>query len=68
MGSCQKVLYLIYLKFLRHLLGDFKFLDKLMEFNVLKVDEKRFFKLRTFYMSNPDFNLKNILKVSSAAS
>jgi hypothetical protein len=50
------------------LLGDFKFLDKLMEFNVLKVDEKRFAKLRTYYLSNPEFNLKNILKVSSAAS
>ncbi len=50
------------------MLGDFKFLDKLMEFNVLKVDEKRFAKLRTYYLSNPEFNLKNILKVSSAAS
>ena len=52
----------------RYLLGDFKFLEKLIEFNVDVVDEKKFIRLRNFYFTNKEFNLKNCLKISTAAS
>jgi len=41
---------------LRYLLGDMKFLDKLINFNADAIDEKRFKKLRKKYLSIPELN------------
>ena len=46
----------------RYLLGDMKFLDKLIEFNIKKVPENRFYRLRNYYFKKPGFTDENIQK------
>ena len=51
----------------RNLLGDMKFLEKLIDFDLKKSPESRFLKLRDKYLSNKEFNKEMIIKQSEAA-
>ena len=44
----------------RNLLGDMKFLEKLIDFDLKKSPESRFLKLRDKYLSNKEFNNHSI--------
>jgi hypothetical protein len=46
----------------RNLLGDMKFLEKLIDFDLKKSPESRFLKLRDKYLSNREFNKEMIIK------
>ena len=48
----------------RYLLGDIKFLEKLVEFDARGADQIRFDKYRKVYLIRNDFNRENIFKVS----
>jgi dynein heavy chain len=50
------------------LLGDMKFLEKLCDYDVTKVPEKRFLTLRNTYLKDENFKKENVLKVSEAAA
>jgi len=50
----------------KHLLGDMKFLEKLIDFDVAKTPEKRFLSFRKNYLTDENFNKENIFKVSEA--
>ena len=52
----------------RYLLGDMKFLEKLMDYDIQSVPEAKFHRLRTYYFEIPNFQSENILKQSTAAS
>ena len=52
----------------KNLMSDMKFLDKLCDFDVSKVPEKRFVTLRNTYLKDPNFNKENVMKVSEAAA
>ena len=54
--------------YFRYLLGDIKFLEKLIDYNVINALESRFIKLRAIYLANKDFNKDNIIKNSEAAA
>ena len=51
----------------RNLLGDMKFLEKLIDFDLKKSPESRFLRLRDKYLSNKEFNNDSIVKQSEAA-
>lgn len=50
----------------KNLLGDMKFLEKLMDFDVTKIPEKRFIQFRNSYLKDENFNRDNVMKVSEA--
>lgn len=47
----------------KNLLGDMKFLEKLIDFDVSKIPEKRFLTLRNTYLKDPNFTKENVMKV-----
>ena len=48
----------------RYLLGDIKFLEKLIDFDVINCPPQRFLKLRKVYFQDPNFTRELIFKVS----
>lgn len=53
----------------KRMLGDLKFLEKLLDYRktIDQVPEKRFFKLRQTYITDPNFNKEKVHSVSQAA-
>jgi len=50
----------------KNLLGDMKFLEKLIDFDVTKTPEKRFITFRNTYLKDENFNKEAVKKVSEA--
>lgn len=50
----------------KHLLGDLKFLEKLVAFDVSTTPEKRFVTFRNTYLKDENFTKDNVMKVSEA--
>ena len=46
----------------RYLLGDMKFLEKMIEFDALNCLENRFIKLRNNYLNKEDFKREFVIK------
>jgi hypothetical protein len=46
----------------RLLLGDFKFIEKLIDFDASNCPDSRFLKLRTTYLHREDFKKENVQK------
>lgn len=52
----------------RYLLGDIRFLEKLIEFDVSTTPESRFIKFRNIYQNKEEFSKENVFKQSQAAA
>ena len=48
----------------KNLLGDMKFLEKLIDFDVSKIPEKRFVQLRNTYLKDTNFTKENVNRVN----
>ena len=46
----------------RYLLGDMKFLEKMIEFDALNCQENKFIKLRNNYLNKEDFKREFVIK------
>ena len=46
----------------RHLLGDIRILEKMIEFDALNCPENRFIKLRNNYLNKEDFKREFVIK------
>jgi len=52
----------------KHLLGDIKFLQKMVDYDVTKKKNSRFKLLRKKYLSDPNFNFENIRQQSESSA